>query len=118
MGRLDGECGRLFFWADLQSRGLRTDRDLLLILDGSKALHTAATQMLIHRCHVHKLRTILEHLTERQRPWVRAIVVRAYQQPTSRSRTPCCATWRGDSKTAIPVLRAACVKDSMRRSRS
>jgi putative transposase len=71
--------------ADLQSRGLRTDRSLLIILDGSKALHKAVTQTfgsaaLIHRCQVHKLRNILEHLPEGQRPWVRAIVVRAYKQ--------------------------------------
>src|SRR6266581_6026948 len=71
--------------ADLQSRGLRTDRSLLIILDGSKALHKAVTQTfgsaaLIHRCHVHKLRNILEHLPEGQRPWVRAIVARAHKQ--------------------------------------
>jgi transposase-like protein len=71
--------------ADLQSRGLRTDRSLLVILDGSKALHKAVTQTfgaaaLMHRCHVHKLRNILEHLPEGQRPWVRAIVARAYKQ--------------------------------------
>src|SRR5229473_6750697 len=70
--------------ADLQSRGLQTDRSLLVILDGSKALHKAVTQTfgaaaLIHRCHVHKLRNILEHLPEGQRPWVRAIVARAYK---------------------------------------
>jgi len=72
--------------ADLQSRGLRTDRSLLVILDGSKALHKAVTQTfgsaaLMHRCQVHKLRNILEHLPEGQRPWVRAIVTRAYKQP-------------------------------------
>ena len=71
--------------ADLQSRGLRTDRSLLVILDGSKALHKATTQMfgpaaLIQRCQVHKLRNILEHLPEHQRPSVRAIVARAYTQ--------------------------------------
>jgi putative transposase len=71
--------------ADLQSRGLRTDRSLLVILDGSKALHKAVTQTfgsaaLIHRCQVHKLRNILEHLPDGQRPWVRAIVARAYRQ--------------------------------------
>src|SRR6266536_1723160 len=71
--------------ADLQSRGLRTDRSLLVILDGSKALHKAVMQTfgsaaLIHRCHVHKLRNVLEHLPEGQRPWVRAIVARAYKQ--------------------------------------
>ena len=71
--------------ADLQNRGLRTDRSVLVILDGSKALHKAVTQTfgstaLIHRCQVHKLRNILEHLPEGQRPWVRAIVARAYTQ--------------------------------------
>jgi len=71
--------------ADLQSRGLRTNRSLLVILDGSKALHKAVTQTfgsagLIHRCQVHKLRNILEHLPDGQRPWVRAIVARAYKQ--------------------------------------
>jgi putative transposase len=71
--------------ADLQSRGLRTDRSLLVVLDGSKALHKAVTRTfgpaaLIHRCHVHKLRNILEHLPEGQRPWVRAIVARTYKQ--------------------------------------
>src|SRR5204863_1415880 len=50
-----------------------------------KALHKAVTQTfgsaaLIHRCQVHKLRNILEHLQEGQRPWVRAIVTRAYKQ--------------------------------------
>ena len=45
--------------ANLQSRGLRTDRSLLVILDGAKALHTAVTQTfgraaLVQRCQVHK----------------------------------------------------------------
>jgi putative transposase len=69
----------------LQSRGLRTDRSLLVILDGSKALHKAVTQTfgsaaLIQRYQVHKRRNILEHLPEGQRPRVRAIVARAYKQ--------------------------------------
>lgn len=71
--------------ADLQSRGLRIYRSLVIILDGSKALHKAATQMfgaaaLSQRCQVHKLRNILEHLPEGQRPWVGAIVARADKQ--------------------------------------
>jgi transposase-like protein len=69
--------------ANLQSRGVRTDRSLLVILDGSKALHRAVTQIfgraaLIQRCQVHKRRNVLDHLPERQRPWVRAILNRAY----------------------------------------
>ena len=69
--------------ANVQSRGLRTDRSLLVILDGSKALHRAVTQVfdraaLIQRCQVHKRRNVLDHLPERQRPWVRTILNRAY----------------------------------------
>jgi putative transposase len=70
--------------ANVQSRGLRTDRSLLVILDGSKALHRAVTQVfdraaLIQRCQVHKRRNVLDHLPERQRPWVRTILNRAYK---------------------------------------
>ena len=69
--------------ANLQSRGLRTDRSLLVILDGAPALHKATRAVfgeaaLIQRCQVHKLRNILDHLPERQRSWVQAIVQRAY----------------------------------------
>ena len=46
------------------SRGLRTDRSLLVIVDGAKALDTAVTQTvgraaLVQRCQVHKGRNIL-----------------------------------------------------------
>lgn len=70
--------------ANLQSRGLRTERSLLVILDGALALHKATRAVfgeaaLIQRCQIHKLRNILDHLPERQRPWVQAVVRRAYQ---------------------------------------
>jgi len=70
--------------ANLQSRGLRTDRSLLVILDGSKALRKAVRATfgeaaLVQRCQIHKLRNVLEHLSERQRAWVRAIMRRAYR---------------------------------------
>ena len=70
--------------ANLQSRGLRTDRSLLVMLDGSKALRKAVRDLfadvaLVQRCQVHKLRNVLDHLPERQRPWVKAIMQRAYR---------------------------------------
>lgn len=69
--------------ANLHSRGVRTDRSLLIIVDGSKALHRAVTHVfgraaLIQRCQVHKRRNVLDHLPERQRRWVRTILNRAY----------------------------------------
>ena len=68
---------------NLQSRGLRTDRRLLVILDGAQALHTAVMQTfgpaaLVQRCQVHKRRNVLEYLPEAQRPWVKATLTRAY----------------------------------------
>lgn len=70
--------------ANLQSRGLRTDRSLLVMLDGSKALRKAVTATfgaaaLVQRCQVHKTRNILEYLSDRDRPWAQAILRRAYQ---------------------------------------
>ena len=52
--------------ANLQSLGLRTDRSLLVILDGALALHKAVRAVfgaaaLIQRCQGHKLRNILDH---------------------------------------------------------
>jgi putative transposase len=70
--------------ANLQSRGLRTDRSLLVILDGSKALRKAVRDLfgdvaLVQRCQVHKLRNVLDHLPERQRTWAKAILHRAHR---------------------------------------
>jgi putative transposase len=70
--------------ANLQSRGLRTDRSLLVILDGSKALRKAiratfGEAALVQRCQVHKMRNVLDHLGDRERAWAQAILRRAYQ---------------------------------------
>ena len=70
--------------SNLQSRGLQTDRSLLVILDGSKALRKAVRDLfgdvaLVQRCQVHKLRNVLDHLPERQRTWAKAILQRAYR---------------------------------------
>jgi putative transposase len=70
--------------ANLQSRGLRTDRSILVILDGSTALRKAVRATfgdaaLVQRCQVHKTRNVLEYLSDRERPWAQAILRRAYQ---------------------------------------
>jgi transposase-like protein len=70
--------------ANLQSRGLRTDRSLLVILDGSKALRKAVRATfgeaaLVQRCQIHKTRNVLEYLSDRDRPWAHALLRRAYQ---------------------------------------
>jgi putative transposase len=76
--------------ANLQSRGFRTDRSLLVILDGSKALRKAVRATfgeaaLVQRCQVHKTRNILDYLSDRQRPWAQAILRRAYQSADAKT---------------------------------
>jgi hypothetical protein len=70
--------------ANLHSRGLSTERSLLVILDGSKALRKAVRATfgdaaLVQRCQVHKTRNILEYLSDRDRSWAQVILRRAYQ---------------------------------------
>jgi putative transposase len=62
--------------SELQARGLRTDKPVLAVLDGSKALAKAVSnafgsQVMIQRCQAHKLRNVEEHLPEVMRPSVR-----------------------------------------------
>ena len=69
------------------------DLDLaVLLIDGAKALDTAVTQTfgraaVMQRCQVHKRRNILEHLPETQRPWVKAILTRAYTHTNVKTAT-------------------------------
>ena len=62
---------------DLVARGLPTERKLLVIIDGAKALRKAVTLLLgdnavVQRCRVHKQRNVVDHLPEdkkRQAAW-------------------------------------------------
>jgi len=52
---------------DLVARGLETQRKLLVVMDGGKALRKAVQQVLgenavVQRCRVHKQRNVVEHL--------------------------------------------------------
>ena len=54
---------------DLVARGLPTERKLLVVIDGAKALRKAVTVLLgdngvVQRCGVHKQRNVLDHLLE------------------------------------------------------
>ena len=58
--------------ADLVERGLATDRSLLIVIDGAKALHKAVVEVfgahaLIQRCREHKRRNVTDALPERLR---------------------------------------------------
>jgi transposase-like protein len=69
---------------NMVERGLRTDRTMLVIIDGAKALARAVRdhfgdRALIQRCQVHKRRNVLEALPERLRASVGAAISEAYQ---------------------------------------
>ncbi len=70
---------------NLAERGLRVE-GLLVIIDGSKALRRAVADVLgndvpVQRCQVHKMRNVLDHLPEEQRPWVKRKLAAAWAEP-------------------------------------
>jgi putative transposase len=72
--------------ADLASRGLRLHERQLFVLDGAKALRkavgaVAGTHAPVQRCQRHKERNVVDHLPERERPWVRAKLRKAWAYP-------------------------------------
>jgi transposase-like protein len=69
--------------ADLRERGLCTDRPVLVVIDGAKALAKAVrdvfgAQALIQRCQVHKTRNVLDQLPKEMQPSVRQVLREAY----------------------------------------
>jgi len=74
-------CRRLL--ANLVERGLPIERTRLFILDGGKGLRKALRGIfgdwaLVHRCQLHKIRNVVEHLPEGKRAWVKAAMRKAY----------------------------------------
>ncbi|MGH7477876.1 MAG: IS256 family transposase [Longimicrobiales bacterium] len=68
---------------NLTERGLRTDRSMLVVLDGSKALVKAVRAVfgkraLIQRCQVHKKRNVLDALPEGKRASVKRALSEAF----------------------------------------
>ena len=69
--------------SDLRERGLRTDRSILVVIDGAKALSKAVRDVfgnaaLVQRCQEHKKRNVEEHLPEMMRAAARTAMNEAY----------------------------------------
>jgi transposase-like protein len=66
----------------LRERGLDVTRPVLAVIDGSKALRRAVTDVfdrpVVQRCQLHKIRNVRDRLPERLRPVVVARMRRAY----------------------------------------
>src|SRR6201993_1243390 len=72
--------------ADLVDRGLTFDDGLLVVIDGAKALSAAVREVfgakaLIQRCQLHKRRNLGEHLPDKDKAWVEAKLVKAFNHP-------------------------------------
>ena len=78
---------------DLRERGMRTDRAVLAVLDGAKALARAVTNVfgeraIIQRCQAHKTRNVLDQLPDEMKPSVRQGLREAYAaSDADRART-------------------------------
>lgn len=69
--------------ADLRDRGLRTDRPVLVVIDGSKALAKAVRAVfgeraIVQRCQAHKVRNVVDQLPDDMKPSVRQALRDAY----------------------------------------
>ena len=70
--------------ADLCERGLDTQRSMLVVIDGSKALRAAVrdvfgSRALVQRCQVHKGRNVVDHLPEAEATSARKVMKQAYR---------------------------------------
>lgn len=83
---------------DIQQRGVDFDVPRLYVLDGGKGLHAAVRKMagkcaLIQRCQVHKIRNVVDHLTEEYQSAIRYKMRSAYSMRE-----------QGDAKRALDAL--------------
>jgi transposase-like protein len=85
-GTENERVGRQFLEALLE-RGLRVDRGLLCVLDGSKGLRKAVNEVfgrgaLIQRCQWHKRENVVSYLPKSMQESIRRKLQEAYQEPT------------------------------------
>ncbi len=72
--------------ADLVSRGLSAQDGLLVVMDGAKALRAAVQEVFgdlaaVQRCTLHKRRNVADHLPDKEKSWVDAKLVKAFNHP-------------------------------------
>ena len=72
--------------ADLVSRGLSAENGLLVVMDGAKALAAAVNEVFgakaaVQRCTLHKRRNVADHLPDKEKAWVDAKLVKAFNHP-------------------------------------
>ncbi|MCC7069902.1 MAG: IS256 family transposase [Deltaproteobacteria bacterium] len=69
---------------NLRDRGMPTDRSILVVIDGGKALRKAVGDVfgkkaVVQRCQVHKCRNVVEHLPEAMQANTKKVIRQAYK---------------------------------------
>lgn len=69
--------------ADIRERGIRTDRTILVVIDGGKAIRKAVKDVfgkraVIQRCQIHKMRNVADHLPDDVATNVKRVMRQAY----------------------------------------
>lgn len=69
---------------ELRDRGMPTDRSILVVIDGGKALRKAVGDVfgkkaLVQRCQVHKCRNVVEHLPDGMHTNTERVIRQAYK---------------------------------------
>lgn len=69
---------------ELRERGMPTDRSVLVVIDGGKALRKAVGDVfgkkaLVQRCQVHKCRNVVEHLPDAMQANTEKVIRQAYK---------------------------------------
>ena len=72
--------------ADLVSRGPTAEDGLLVVIDGAKALRAAVNEIFgdlaaVQRCTLHKRRNVGDHPPDKEKAWVDAKLVKAFNHP-------------------------------------
>lgn len=75
------------FLSRLVNRGLRTDQEILVVLDGAKGLRKGVLEVFgdmafIQRCQWHKRENVIRHLDREKQDYFRRKLQAAYEQPT------------------------------------
>ena len=86
--------------ADLIGRGLRFERGILVVLDGSKALRKAVTKVfgdraLVQRCTLHKRRNVVGYLPDELRNPTDKRLAIAFAQPDAAKGLKACRDLAG-----------------------
>jgi transposase-like protein len=93
---------------NLVERGLPTDRAILVVIDGGKALYRAVRSVfgkraLIQRCQEHKKRNVQDALPESKRGSVKRVLKDASKPKITNWPSACSRTWRGAWTSSTPA---------------